>query len=75
MRVRIGIHTGQPAIEDDDYVGLDVHFVARLCASGHGGQILLSQATVDVLEEVEFEDLGEHELRGLDRRERIFQLV
>lgn len=75
MRVRIGIHTGQPAIEDDDYVGLDVHLVARLCAAGHGGQVLLSQTTVDLLGEVEVEDLGEHELRGLDGRERIFQLL
>jgi DNA-binding NarL/FixJ family response regulator/class 3 adenylate cyclase len=75
VRVRIGIHTGQPAIEDDDYVGLDVHVVSRLCAAGHGGQVLLSQATVDVLGEVAVEDLGEHELRGLDGRERIFQLV
>jgi DNA-binding NarL/FixJ family response regulator/class 3 adenylate cyclase len=75
VRVRIGIHTGQPAIEDDDYVGLEVHLVARLCAAGHGGQVLLSQATVDLLGEVEVEDLGEHELRGLDGRERIFQLA
>ena len=75
VRVRIGIHTGQPAIEDDDYVGLDIHWVARLCAAGHGGQVLLSQATVEVLPDVEVKDLGKHELRGLDARERIFQLV
>jgi DNA-binding NarL/FixJ family response regulator/class 3 adenylate cyclase len=75
VRVRIGVHTGEPAIEDDDYVGLDVHWVARLCAAGHGGQVLLSQATVEVLRDVEVKDLGEHELRGLDTRERIFQLV
>src|SRR5262245_112302 len=75
VRVRIGIHTGEPSIEDGDYVGLDVHLVARLCAAGHGGQILLSQAAVAALDDVEVEDLGEHELRGLDGRERIFQLV
>jgi DNA-binding NarL/FixJ family response regulator/class 3 adenylate cyclase len=75
VRVRVGIHTGEPSIEDEDYVGLDVHVVARLCAAGHGGQVLLSQATVDALDDVEVEDLGEHELRGLDGRERIFQLV
>ena len=75
MRVRIGIHTGQPAIEDDDYVGIDVHHVARLCAAGHGGQVLLSKATVDVLEDVPVKDLGEHELKGLQAPERIFQLV
>jgi DNA-binding NarL/FixJ family response regulator/class 3 adenylate cyclase len=75
VRVRMGIHTGEPAIEDDDYVGLDVHCVARLCAAGHGGQVLLSQATLDALGDVEVKDLGEHELRGLEGVERIFQLV
>jgi DNA-binding NarL/FixJ family response regulator/class 3 adenylate cyclase len=75
VRVRVGIHTGDPAIEDDDYVGLDVHFVARLCAAGHGGQVLLSGATLAELEDVEVKDLGEHELKGLEGPERIFQLV
>jgi DNA-binding NarL/FixJ family response regulator/class 3 adenylate cyclase len=75
VRVRVGIHTGEPAIEDDDYVGIDVHFVARLCAAGHGGQVLLSDATLAELEDVEVKDLGEHELKGLDGPERIFQLV
>jgi DNA-binding NarL/FixJ family response regulator/class 3 adenylate cyclase len=75
VRVRIGIHTGEPSIEDDDYVGIDVHTVARLCAAGHGGQILLSKATVETLDEIEVKDLGDHVLRGLDTPERIFQLV
>jgi DNA-binding NarL/FixJ family response regulator/class 3 adenylate cyclase len=75
VRVRIGIHTGTASIEDDDYVGIDVHMVARLCAAGHGGQILLSQATVETLGDVGLKDLGWHELRGLDSPERIFQLV
>ena len=75
VRVRIGIHTGTPAIEDDDYVGLDVHWVARLSAAGHGGQVLLSQASVEILPGIEVKDLGEHELRGLGSRERIYQLV
>jgi DNA-binding NarL/FixJ family response regulator/class 3 adenylate cyclase len=75
VRVRIGIHTGVPSLEDDDYVGLDVHLVARLCSAGHGGQTLLSEATVEIVDEVEVEDLGEHELRGLDSPEHIYQLV
>jgi DNA-binding NarL/FixJ family response regulator/class 3 adenylate cyclase len=75
VRVRIGIHTGVASIEDDDYVGIDVHTGARLCAAGHGGQILLSEATVKALGDVEVKDLGEHELRGLETPERIFQLV
>ena len=58
VRVRIGIHTGQPAIEDDDYVGIDVHYVARLCSAGHGGQVLVSGATVDVLGDIPVKDLG-----------------
>jgi DNA-binding NarL/FixJ family response regulator/class 3 adenylate cyclase len=75
VQVRVGIHTGKPAIEDDDYVGIDVHFVARLCAAGHGGQVLLSPAALSRLDDVEVKDLGEHELKGLEGPERIFQLV
>ena len=74
VRVRIGVHTGLPTIEDDDYVGIDVHYVARLCDAGHGGQVLLSEATVEVLDEVPVRDLGTHALKGLQRTERIFQL-
>jgi DNA-binding NarL/FixJ family response regulator/class 3 adenylate cyclase len=75
VRVRIGIHTGEPAVEDDDYVGIDVHRAARLCSAGHGGQVLLSQAAVDAVGDAEVEDLGEYELKGLPQVERIFQLV
>jgi DNA-binding NarL/FixJ family response regulator/class 3 adenylate cyclase len=75
VRVRMGIHSGQPAVEDNDYVGLDVHRVARLCNAGHGGQVLLSQDALDGLEDVSVKYLGEHELRGLPQPERIFQLV
>jgi DNA-binding NarL/FixJ family response regulator/class 3 adenylate cyclase len=74
VRVRIGIHTGRPAIEDDDYVGIDVHYVARLCAAGHGGQVLISSATVDVVDGLPVRDLGSHALKGLQGAERIFQL-
>jgi DNA-binding NarL/FixJ family response regulator/class 3 adenylate cyclase len=75
VRVRIGIHTGRPAIEEGDYVGLDVHFVARLCLAGHGGQVLISSATLAQLDDLPVIDLGAHELRGLREPERIFQLV
>ena len=75
VRVRIGVHTGEPAIEDDDYVGIDVHHVARLCEAGHGGQVLLSKATVDLLGDVPVKNLGEQDLRGLPRPEPVFQLV
>jgi DNA-binding NarL/FixJ family response regulator/class 3 adenylate cyclase len=75
VRVRIGIHTGEPAVEHDDYVGIDVHHVARLCSVGHGGQVLLSHATLETVDDVDVKDLGEHELKGLPERERIFQLL
>jgi DNA-binding NarL/FixJ family response regulator len=75
VRVRIGVHTGRPAIEDDDYVGIDLHYVSRLCDAGHGGQVLLSEATVGALDEVPVKNLGLHELKGLRRTEQIFQLV
>ena len=45
VRVRMGLHTGQPSIMGDNYVGLDVHRAARICAAAHGGQIVLSQTT------------------------------
>jgi DNA-binding NarL/FixJ family response regulator/class 3 adenylate cyclase len=75
VRVRIGIHTGVAAVEEDDYVGIEVHRAARLCSAGHGGQVLLSQAAFDALGDADVEDLGEHELKGLPHVERIFQLV
>jgi DNA-binding NarL/FixJ family response regulator/class 3 adenylate cyclase len=76
VRVRIGIHTGEPSLEEGDYYGIDVHIAARLCEAGHGGQVLLSQATLEQLNgSVESRDLGEHELRGLPAPERIHQLL
>jgi class 3 adenylate cyclase len=45
----MGIHTGEPIEDADDYAGLDVHRAARICAAGHGGQVLLSQATRELV--------------------------
>jgi hypothetical protein len=80
VRVRIGIHTAEPTVGGERYVGLGVHRAARICAAGHGGQILLSGATRELIEEelppdIQLVDLGEHHLKDLDRPERIFQLV
>lgn len=80
IRVRMGLHTGEPAVADDDYVGIDVHRAARLCAAGHGAQILVSLTTRDLVERdlpdgAHLRDLGEHRLKDLPRPERIFQLV
>jgi DNA-binding NarL/FixJ family response regulator/class 3 adenylate cyclase len=76
VRVRIGIHTGEPSLEDGDYYGVDVHLASRLCEAGHGGQVLLSQAALTELAgSVETRELGEHVLRGLPAPERIHQLL
>jgi DNA-binding NarL/FixJ family response regulator/class 3 adenylate cyclase len=80
VRVRMGMHTGRPVLADDTYYGIDVHRAARICRSGHGGQVLVSGATREALYgadlgEVELRDLGEHELKGLPQPERIFQVV
>jgi class 3 adenylate cyclase len=73
--VRMGLHTGESFIIDGDYVGLDVHKAARIAASGHGGQVLLSAETRALLsEELPLIDLGEHELKDFDQPVRIFQL-
>ena len=75
VRVRIGIHTGDPLRADGAYVGIDVHRAARICAAGHGGQVLLSGAARDALgDDSQLRDLGEHRLRGLDEPERLYQL-
>src|SRR5215217_2271872 len=80
LRVRMGIHTAEPSVSEEGYLGLGVHRAARICSAGHGGQILLSQATVALLEDevlpgLELRDLGRHQLKDLDRPERIYQLV
>jgi peptide/nickel transport system substrate-binding protein len=79
VRVRMGMHTAEPSLWEEGYHGLGVHRAARICAAGHGGQVLLSQATHAVLEDelsgLELRDLGAHRLKDLDRPERIYQLV
>jgi len=79
IRVRIGIHTGEPQVAEDDYFGPPVIRASRISAAGHGGQILISAVTRElVLEELpealEFTDLGLHRLKDLGRAERIFQV-
>ena len=80
VRVRIGMHTGEAALADGRYVGLAVHRAARISAAGHGGQILLSSSTRDVVEDdlpsgERLVDLGESRLKDVPRSERVFQLV
>jgi predicted ATPase len=73
VKVRMGLHTGEPARGEEGYVGFDVHRAARIAAAGHGGQVLLSQATAD-LAGVQVRDLGLHRLKDLSAPERLFQL-
>ncbi|HEY6313068.1 MAG TPA: adenylate/guanylate cyclase domain-containing protein, partial [Streptosporangiaceae bacterium] len=82
IRVRIGIHTGQAVAAEGRYTGLAVHRAARICAVADGGQVLISQATQDLIEDEEEEelgfalvDVGEHRLKDLDRPVRLFQLT
>ena len=71
--VRMGLHTGTPHLTEEGYVGEDVHLGARIGAAGHGGQVLVSAATRDLVE-VEVTDLGEHRLKDFDGAVAIFQL-
>jgi len=79
IKVRMGLHTGQAAAAGGRYTGLAVHRAARIGAAGHGGQILVSQATQTLLEDEEedlhvfFRDLGEQRLKDLDRPVRLYQ--
>src|ERR687887_2745798 len=76
IRVRMGLHTGTPRAVEGRYVGLDVHHAARVMAAGHGGQVLLSEATRTLLDKrFRTRDLGEHRLKDLSGAERLHQLV
>src|SRR4051794_33954112 len=80
VRVRMGVHTGEADVRLDAYVGLDVHRTARICAAGHGGQVVISSSTRELVAaelpaDVALRDLGEHRLKDLDRPEQLFQLV
>ena len=75
IRVRIGIHTGEPRVTQEGYVGIDVHRAARVAAAAHGSQVVLSRTTRELLgPEVVLRDLGEHRLKDLVEAERLFQL-
>jgi DNA-binding SARP family transcriptional activator/class 3 adenylate cyclase len=84
VRVRIGVHTGQAVPAEGGYTGLAVHRAARICAAARGGQVLVSQATRDIIEDEEEEeeevgftlaDVGERKLKDLDRPVRLFELA
>jgi len=80
IKIRIGMHTGEAERRDNDYFGPSLNRVARILSTGHGGQVLLSQATYELVRDnlpsgVELRSLGEHRLRDLERPESVYQLV
>jgi predicted ATPase/class 3 adenylate cyclase len=74
ISVRVGLHTGTPLLTEEGYIGDDVHFGARVAASSHGGQIILSQATFELVEGAALVDLGEHRLKDIEEAVSIYQL-
>jgi class 3 adenylate cyclase len=79
VRVRIGLHTTEPHLHSDGYVGVGVSRAARICAAAHGGQIVLSHATAGIVEDdekldVRLSDLGDHYLKDISRPQRLFQI-
>ncbi len=80
VATRMGVHTGEVVLGETGYVGMEVHRAARICSAGHGGQVLISQATRELVEDdlpdgIALRDLGEHRLRDLERPQRLSQLV
>jgi predicted ATPase/class 3 adenylate cyclase len=80
VRVRMGVHTGEGVLGGDNYQGFDVHRAARIAAAGHGGQVLVSEATRALVENalpegVGLRDLGLHRLKNIERAEHLYQLL
>lgn len=79
VRVRIGIHTGEPTVTPHGYAGLDVHRAARICSAGHGGQILISSTTADLVAaslppSLTLSELGSYRFKDFSFAERVYQL-
>ena len=80
VRVRMGLHTGEPAVGEEGYLGLDVVRAARIAAAGQGGHILLSETTRALLgsalpDGVSVHPMGERRLKDIDEPERVYELV
>ena len=80
VRVRMGLHTGEPAVGTEGYLGVDVVRTARLCATGQGGHVLLSEATRALVgsslpEGVSVHALGERRLKDIDEPEKVYELA
>jgi|SRR4051812_3638403 predicted ATPase/class 3 adenylate cyclase len=74
VAVRMGIHTGEPRLGDEGYVGIDVHRAARICAAAHGGQVLVSEETARLAADPDLTDLGLVRLRDLSAAQRVYQV-
>jgi predicted ATPase/class 3 adenylate cyclase len=75
VRVRIGVHTGEPLVTDEGYVGVDVHRGARIMSAGHGGQVLVSEATRRLVDaRLALRDLGPQRLKDLTEPQHLYQL-
>jgi predicted ATPase/class 3 adenylate cyclase len=80
LRVRMGLHTGEGSLGGDDYIGVDVNRAARIAAAGHGGQILVSDATRALVEQelpegVSVRNLGRHDLKDFEEQQPLFDLI
>jgi predicted ATPase/class 3 adenylate cyclase len=80
LKVRMGLHTGEAELRDGDYYGGALNRAARIMSAGHGGQVLISDITAQVVREhlpadISLLDMGEHHLKGLLRAEKLYQVV
>ena len=73
IAIRVGIHTGSPALDPPKYVGMDVHTAARIMSSGHGGQVVVSPSTAKLVD-VALTELGEHRLKDIGQAIPLYQL-
>jgi class 3 adenylate cyclase len=74
LRVRMGVHTGEPSVGGEGYLGVDVVRAARICSAAHGGQVLVSETTRALVGGEDLQDLGLHHLKDMEHPERLFQL-
>ena len=79
VRLRVGVHTGEPTLDEGGYVGIDVHLAARICDAAHGGQVVVSRVTREFVGAstpgISFRPLGSHRLKDVPRPEQLFQLL
>ena len=78
--VRMGVHSGEPVVHDGGYVGMDVHRAARIAGAAHGGQVVVSNSTRELVRArlpagIRLVDLGAHQLKDIAAKEHLFQLA